>query len=1014
MKKLAVLILAAASLAGTAQQNTTVTGTGARSYLERGFGMLATGNYVGAHDQFTQALTLAAQPGSLLTDMERQRALLGLARAAVMQQSPDAPALVDEFLNSYPASSLVPEARLLRADCLLYSGLYLDALLEYRQLTANSPIPADIRYRIALAQMLCSRYPDARQSFAAIMTDDRYVLAARFYSAYMDYAEGDYAGARREFRALENPLERLARDDRRQLIYQPTRLDASFFLTQIDFHQGKYQEVIDRIPSMRLAIRNAGDANASQRLIELLRLEGVSAFKLGDRTRAEQTLSEYRQQAGDNPLPDALYILAVIRYDQRDYTQAANLFSQVSATPSAVGQSANLYLGQIAVRNREYNRAATAFRAAMDAGYDPAVTETAHYNYLAAVTNGASAPFASTVDAIEEFLAKYPASRFAPTLRKNLAKAYYAEKNYPRAIQALSAIPNPDNEVNTVRQLVQYDYGLQLMANNDAKSAVAQLTAATKGPDRDVTLHTLPWLAEALYVTGDFPGAQSAAEQFLKAAPRDNAAPMVRYNLAYSLYMQDKFATAIPEFRAATDSRYLAENLRADALVRLADCYYYTKNYSQAAALFRQASRNSIGDPAYAAMRAAMMDGLQGDDNAKITGLEQTIDNYPDSKWIPGAMYELGISYAGLNRIDKAAKTLNTLCDKYPATDEARQGQLMLGLIYARAGMDQNAIDTWQTLIRRWPTSDRAAAANVELQRIMSKNGQIDKYVAFINTVPDAPRIDPSQLDRLTFETAEAQWLDNDNLSPLEDYVSRYPDGIYLADALKYMAEGYADAGNYTQAVATVDRMAKVRPDAVALPEALLMKAQILEQQFPKRTQEALNTYRDIEKRGGAVVGVSVYSGIMRLSQKPEEIIHYAALIENTPGVDAATLRQAALYKALAMARSRQTPQAIQTLTELAKDPQSPEGARAAVELAQIYIDTDRPKDARDLMLRFTDSTTPHQYWLARGYIALADAYIALGDKATAREYLQALRQNYPGKETDIQTLINQRLNTIK
>lgn len=1010
MKRIAALILAAASLAGAAQQNPTETGTGARSYIERGMGMLATGNYVGARDQFTQALAMASQPGAVITDGDRQAAQLGMARAAVMQQSPGALALVDEFMEQWPASALLPEAHLLRADCLLYSGLYLDALLEYQQLTAKGSIPADLRYRLALAQMLCQRFPDARQSFAALMTDDRYVLPARFYSAYMDYAEGDYAGARRGFTALQKPLERLAREDRRQFIYQPTHLDAAFYLTQIDFHQGKYQDVINRLPSMRLQLNNQKDVNTSQRLTELLRLEGVSAFRLGDRANAERPLEEYIRQAGGNPLPDAIYALAVIRYDQKDYTRAANLFSQVSDTPSAIGQGASLYLGQIAVRDKDYNRAATAFRAAMAAGYDPAVTETAHYNYLAAVMNGASAPFASTVDAIEEFLTEYPSSRFAPVLRKNLAKAYCAEKNYPRALQAINAIPNPDAEVNAVRQLIQYEYGMQLMANNNAREAAAQLTAATKGPDRDVSDQALPWLAEALYDTGDFPGAQRAATQFLKTAPRDNAAPLVRYNLAYSLYMQDKFAEAIPEFRAATDSRYLAGNLRADALVRLADCYYYTKNYSQAAALFRQASRNSIGDPAYAAMRAAMMDGLQGDNNAKITGLEEMIAKYPASKWVPGAMYELGLSYADINRIDKAAGSLNTLCGKYPDTDEARQGQLMLGLIYARAGMDQKAIDTWQALIRCWPTSDRAASANVELQRLMSKNGQLDRYVAFINTVPDAPRIDPSQLDRLTFEAAESQWLDNDNLIPLEDYVARYPDGTYLADALRYLAEGYADTGRYSRAIEMIDHMAKVRPDAVALPEALLMKAQILERQFPARADEALRTYRDIEKRGGAVVGVSVYSGIMRLSRKPEEVMKYAAMIENTPGVDAATLRQAALYKALAMARSGQTPLAIETLTTLAKDPQSEEGARAAVELAQIYLDANRPRDAREIMLRFTDSTTPHQYWLARGYIALADAYTALGDKATAREYLLALRGNYPGTEPDIPTLIDQRL----
>lgn len=1009
MKRIAALILAAAALGAPARQTAPVRGIDASAYLSRGLEMLATGNYTGARDQLSQAIRLGSQPGATFTPADMQAAQLGMARAAVMEQRPQALEMVDEFLSTWPASTLVPEARMLRADCLLYSGVYLDALLEYQRFTDSYGATPDVRYRIALAQMLCGRFPDARESFTAVITDTRYALPARFYSAYMDYAEGDYGSARREFLALEKPLEQLAAEDRRQFVYLPVPLDAAFFLTQIDFHQGKYSEVLERIPSMRLTVNRQAAIDSRRYLTELKRLEGVSAFRTGDRQRAVTALEAYRQDA-EKPLPDALYALGVIRYDQGDYAAAADLFSQVSDTPSAIGQSANLYLGQVAVRNKEYNRAATAFRAAMTADYDPAVTETAHYNYLAAVMNGASAPFASTVDAIEAFLEKYPDSRFAADLRKNLAKAYYAEKNYPRALRAIQSIPAPDAEVKGVRQLVEYDYGLQLMTNSDAKGAVTQLQAAAAGPDRKVATQALPWLAEALYDTGDFARAQTVCQQFLAAAPRDNAAPLTQYTLAYSLYMQDRFAEAIPVFRAAADNKLLSERLRADALVRLADCYYYTKDYAKASALFRQAARSATGDPAYAAMRAAMMEGLQGNHQAKITGLEEMILLYPGSKWVPGAMYEVGITYADQGKIEQAATTLNSLRDKYPDTDEARQGQLMLGLIYARAGMDQQAVATWQELIRRWPTSDRAAAANTELQRIMSRNGQLDRYVAFINSVPDAPKIDPSQLDKLTFEAAEAQWLDDDNIQPLEDYVSKYPDGTYLADALKYLAEAYAEGGKYQQAVATVDRMAKMRPDAVALPEALLMKAQILEQHYPARADESLHTYKEVERRGGAVVGTSVYGGLMRLSKKPEDVIRYAALIENTPGADAATLRQAALYKALAMARSGQTQLAVEALAKLADDPQSAEGAQAAVELAQIYLDTKRPAEARDLMLRFTDSTTPHQYWLARGYIALADAYSALGDKATAREYLLALRNNYPGKEEDIQRLIDQRL----
>ena len=51
---------------------------------------------------------------------------------------------------------------------------------------------------------------------------------------------------------------------------------------------------------------------------------------------------------------------------------------------------------------------------------------------------------------------------------------------------------------------------------------------------------------------------------------------------------------------------------------------------------------------------------------------------------------------------------------------------------------------------------------------------------------------------------------------------------------------------------------------------------------------------------------------------------------------------------------------------------------------------------------------------MARGFILLSDIYNKQGDKFQAREYLESLKANYPGKETDIKEMIEKRLNALK
>ena len=60
------------------------------------------------------------------------------------------------------------------------------------------------------------------------------------------------------------------------------------------------------------------------------------------------------------------------------------------------------------------------------------------------------------------------------------------------------------------------------------------------------------------------------------------------------------------------------------------------------------------------------------------------------------------------------------------------------------------------------------------------------------------------------------------------------------------------------------------------------------------------------------------------------------------------------------------------------------------------------------------ETGTSHSYWLAKRIITLADIYHKQGNVSQAREYLQSLKSNYPGKEKEIFNEIDSRLNKWK
>ena len=63
------------------------------------------------------------------------------------------------------------------------------------------------------------------------------------------------------------------------------------------------------------------------------------------------------------------------------------------------------------------------------------VTETAFYNYIVALMDGGRAPFARTVNMLEEFLGRFPDSAYAPTVRELALNGYLTDQDYASVLR---------------------------------------------------------------------------------------------------------------------------------------------------------------------------------------------------------------------------------------------------------------------------------------------------------------------------------------------------------------------------------------------------------------------------------------------------------------------------------------------------------------------------------------------------------------------------------------------------
>ena len=972
-----------------------VNNSDAAGYLERGRLMVDARSYVGAIDQLTHMQTMPAG-----VDMTTQAEyLIALSRFERGEQG--SWAALQQFIDAHPGSPLVPLAQMKQADYYFYRGEYSSAQYYYDEVPStalDADAAEDLLYRKAYCNLRTGNYETAARQYDTLEKTKRYGAASQFYKAYIDYAEGDYNTARSKFSAI---------DPNGELGYQ-----SQYYLTQMDYRESKYNQVITRGTNL------LDDRSNDYFDAELNRIVGESYYHTGNETQASTYLRRYLDNPEGEPYRTAGYTMGVLDYKAGDYTAALNDMALATDGNDAIAQSALLYTGQCRLKQNDLNGAAMAFEQAAKMDASPEVKETAFYNYAITQNKGARTPFGQSIDLFEQFLNDYPNSRYRDNVEEYLVDAYVSGNDYNKALASINRIKNPGKRVLTAKQKVLYNLGVQALSSNDNSQATSYLSEAVKlgNLDSETLNESRLWLAEAQYRSGNYKAAAANQQAYVKSSSKGNDNyGIAQYNLGYSLFQQRNYSDAQKAFKNAVNSGKLSNELRADAYNRIGDTQYYTRDYSGAQQSYEQALVEDKGASRdYSMYQKGIMMGLNKKYDDEIKQMDALVKAYPNSQLVPQALLEKANALNSLNRNDEAVKAYSNVYKSYPKSNEARQALLQKAITQEGMHNVDGAIDSYKQVIQNYPTSEQATAAAEALNLIYADRGQLTQYEQWLNAIPGAPRLNVNERERLTFEAAEKAIIgDKPDVSRIEQYLQDYPNGTYASKATYYLARYHYGKGNYSTALTHIDNVLSQSKNTSYAEDAMAMRSDILLKQG--KTSDALKSYQDLAEAATTDDNrLSARLGVMRTAQSLKQwktVKSSADQLLATGGLTAAEEKEVNLAQAIALRETGDRKSAATALAKLAKDPNSEAGAQAAYELAQMQYDDGDYKSAERTVNALIDAGTPHSYWLARGFIVLSDVYTKQGKTTQAREYLQSLKSNYPGKEADIIEAINSRLN---
>ncbi|MEL7588912.1 MAG: tetratricopeptide repeat protein [Prolixibacteraceae bacterium] len=892
---------------------------------------------------------------------------------------------VQQYLAENPESAYRNKAWFELASVRFNTENYVGMLLAYEKVDPTGLSREDLTkmtYQKGYALFRGERYTAAEEEFEKIKDSAGKMAApAKYYWAHIKYLNDDYDEALEAFMQL--------------------RSNAAFgsvipyYISHIYYKQGRYAEVVEMTEPL---LKTAGD----QQRPGLSKILANSYFQLDQFQNAIPHFEAYFNET-QSLQRDENYMLGYCYYVTGAYRQSVVPLEHASKGDDLLAQNAYYHLADSYIRTGDKNKARIAFEAASEMDFNAEIKEDALFNFAKITYELSYSPFNETIKAFDKYISHYPDSERNAAAYAYLVKVYMSTNNFKDAAASIERIRVKTPAIKKAWQRVSYFHGLELFKNLNYPAAVEQFSKSLENGEFDpkIRAEATYWRAESWYQLEKHRPAINDFNQFL-TTPGASSLPefkTVHYSLGYACFKIKDYDNAISSFRKfiAINQNQIYDKV-GDAWNRIADCYFIKRDYMNAVKSYDQAYLLNVYDPDYALYQKAICLGLQQEPEQKISSLRSLLQTFAESDLADDASYELGRTYERINQPKVAVGYYTDVLNDYPQSSYRTKAMLQLGLIhYNQSDFDQSL--TWyKKIVEQYPNSAEAKSALLGIKNNYVEMNDVEAYFTYTRQIGTGAQISASEQDSLSYQTAEKLVMKGDPKAgeQLERYLEQFPSGSFSLNARFYLAENNYAAGNYTKALADYESVLS-RKDHLFTEQALARAAEL--QYNAAEYAKALSHYERLEKTANSKWNlIAAKAGKMRCHFKLENFqaaVESAETLLGSENVPGELKREATYRKAKSLLLGHNEAEAFPLFRELAQDVKSAEGAESKYLVAEILASQNKADEAEKEVMDFISKNTPHQFWLAKSFILLADIYLGKNDGFQAKHTLKSIIENY-------------------
>ncbi len=760
-----------------------------------------------------------------------------------------------------------------------------------------------------------------------------------------------------------------------------------FYLSQIYFKDKEYDKVI-AYGEQRLSSKNLKNKGQIHKMLGLSYLAKENDHKALVHLQA---FADATPKLSENEF----YQIGLLQYRAGQMANASENLKELAHQETATGQMANYLLGAIALKVDDKIDARSAFKHASKLDYYEDVKSEAIFLYYKL-----SADLGEERTAINGLVEVTENNSYYKDAQNLLAQLLVRSSDHKIALTTIEKLPAKSTEILRTYQELSYEYGVQLIENDQHSEALSYFRAASETPGSTQTKNQSQfWTGYILDMSGSTDKSRGHLENYLASNDRTYRFES-HYLLSYQSIDKANYSSAKTNLKSALDAYQpqIEKHLFNDVLTRLADIELMDNNYDAALSYYDKAIANDASDADYITLQKSLIYGVHNKPYEKLNTLETLIKEDLDTPYRDDALFEIGETLVQLGNNNEAYRIYDSLTELYPKSEFSPKSHMRMGLISYNQGDMEKALMSYEKGLKTSENNEDQRAALLAMEEIYLENlNDSDAYFRFLESEVGYEYKDIEK-DSITYDVAFAAYKNAEYeqaITLLQGYRRKYGDGFYKDDAAYYLAESHALLKLYDQALVHYEEV--LQDFGSEHYKSSLKKSALISYNHSHDFNKAYKYYnelidlegsRSLELHEAALYSAFKISNVVGIEKYGASVADHSDASDHSKGV-------AQFYLGKTFQSQSKLDDAVAAYTMVGSYLDNNEAAEASYHLSKILYDRLQYESAEVQAFETTKNATNYPFWVAKSLILIGDIYTIKKDFLNASAAYESVIENF-------------------